>query len=93
MSALLDDQGWQMRAACRGPQIKVFFPPAHFERKIDKRERERRAKMICRSCAVRNDCLDYALRIREQHGIWGGLNESERKEMLPVIQVEYSQTL
>ena len=90
MSAVLDDQGWQFRAACRGPQINVFFPPSHFERKTDKRERERRAKLICKSCAVRNACLDYALRIREQHGIWGGLNEVERKEFLPIKPVEFT---
>jgi len=93
MSAVLDDQGWQIRAACRGPQINVFFPPSHFERKTDKRERERRAKLICQTCSVRNACLKYSLRIREQHGIWGGLNENERKELLPVNTVEYSQTL
>ncbi len=90
MSAVLDDQGWQFRAACRGPQINVFFPPSHFERKTDKRERERRAKLICKSCSVRNACLDYALRIREQHGIWGGLNEVERKELLPIKPVEFT---
>ncbi len=33
-------------------------------------------------CRVREDCLDYALRIREPHGIWGGLNENERKALL-----------
>ena len=37
MSAVLNDQDWQVRAACRGPQIKIFFPPSHFERKSDKR--------------------------------------------------------
>jgi hypothetical protein len=26
--------------------------------------------------------LDYAIRIKEPHGIWGGLNEAERKQML-----------
>jgi len=83
VSALLDDLGWQFRAACRGPQIHVFFPPPHFERKDAKRNRERRAKTICSSCSVKRDCLAYALRIREQHGIWGGLNETERKSLMP----------
>tara|TARA_B100000686_G_scaffold351365_1_gene449979 strand:+ start:394 stop:723 length:330 start_codon:yes stop_codon:yes gene_type:complete len=83
VSALLDDLGWQFRAACRGPQIHVFFPPPHFERKEAKRARERRAKSICNSCSVKQDCLSYALRIREQHGIWGGLNETERKVLMP----------
>lgn len=33
-------------------------------------------------CSVKSDCLAYSLQIREQHGIWGGLNENERKSML-----------
>ena len=90
MSVVLNDQGWQVRAACRGPQIKVFFPPSHFERKSDKRARERRAKMICQTCSVRSDCLDYALRIGEQHGIWGGLNEIERREMIPLTHQSFN---
>jgi WhiB family redox-sensing transcriptional regulator len=72
---------WQLKASCRGPQAEIFFPPAHAERKDEKLQREDRAKSICRSCAVRVECLDYAIRIHEPHGIWGGLNEMERKQM------------
>lgn len=70
-----------MRAACRGPQAAVFFPPPQFERKEEKLERERRAKAICADCSVQRDCLEYAVAIREPHGIWGGLNEVERKQL------------
>jgi len=73
---------WQARAACRGPHAVVFFPPSHVERKEERLIRERSAKAICRSCGVRPDCLEYAIRIREPHGIWGGLNEAERKQLL-----------
>jgi WhiB family redox-sensing transcriptional regulator len=76
------DELWQLKAACRGPQSSVFFPPSHFERKDEKELRETRAKAICATCAVRKPCLEYALRIREPHGIWGGLNELERKALL-----------
>ena len=76
------EEMWQARAACRGPQAAVFFPPTHAERKEDKIEREKRAKTICDTCVVQHDCLEYAIRIREPHGIWGGLNENERKLVL-----------
>ncbi|HVM66483.1 MAG TPA: WhiB family transcriptional regulator [Acidimicrobiales bacterium] len=76
------DTAWQAKAACRGPQAAVFFPPTHPERKDERAEREERAKEICTSCPVRKPCLDYALEIREPHGIWGGLNELERKAVL-----------
>ncbi len=82
MSAQRIEETWQPRAACRGPQSAVFFPPTQFERKEEKLERERRAKDICKGCSVRKDCLDYAVGIREPHGIWGGLNEVERKQLL-----------
>lgn len=73
---------WQDKAACRGPQAAVFFPPPQFERKDEREERETRAKAICAQCSVRVPCLDYAIRIREPHGVWGGLNEVERKQHL-----------
>ncbi|MGH9300649.1 MAG: WhiB family transcriptional regulator [Acidimicrobiales bacterium] len=82
MSIQRIEELWQDRAACRGPQAAVFFPPSHFERKEYKASRENKAKAICFSCPVRADCLDYALAIREPHGIWGGLNETERKARL-----------
>jgi WhiB family redox-sensing transcriptional regulator len=82
LSALGAEEAWQARAACRGPHAAVFFPPAHFERKDEKLQREVRAKAICAACPVREPCLEYALRIREPHGIWGGLSEAERKPML-----------
>lgn len=73
---------WQARASCRGPHAIVFFPPSHSERKDERIERERAAKEICRPCPVRQECLDYAIKIREAHGIWGGLNEAERKQII-----------
>jgi WhiB family redox-sensing transcriptional regulator len=82
VTAQRNEEAWQAKAACRGPQAVVFFPPSQFERKEEKAEREERAKAICAQCGVREPCLSYALRIREQHGIWGGLNELERKQLL-----------
>ena len=81
-SARTLEETWQLRAACRGPDSSLFFPPSYFERKEEKEFREERAKAICKTCSVRRECLAYALRIREPHGIWGGLNEIERKSKL-----------
>ena len=81
MAAIRSDDHWQAKAACRGPQATVFFPPSHFERKDEKAEREGRAKAICAGCAVRQPCLAYAIKIREPHGIWGGKNEAERRAL------------
>ena len=87
MAASLQDD-WQIQAACRGPHATVFFPPPQFERKDDKLQREQRAKAICAGCSVRDDCLDYAFSIREPHGIWGGLNETERRQILSARELK-----
>ncbi len=80
--AVLTNDRWQTRAACRDRHASVFFPPSQGERNNDRSERERLAKAICTRCPVRQPCLDYALRIREPHGIWGGMNEVERRLLL-----------
>ena len=72
---------WQLRAACRGPHAEVFFPPEGTEHRHERIERELEAKAICAACVVRIPCLDYALAIEEPIGIWGGLNELERKRI------------
>ncbi|MDH4144083.1 MAG: WhiB family transcriptional regulator [Acidimicrobiia bacterium] len=82
VSALRQEEGWQFRAGCRGPAATVFFPPPRFERKHERLSREAQAKAICFECPVQDECLEYALEIREPHGIWGGLNEAERKAIL-----------
>jgi WhiB family redox-sensing transcriptional regulator len=76
------DEAWQRNAACRGPESVLFFAPTVPEPRPDREVREARAKAICAECPVTPECLEYALRIREPHGIWGGLNESERRTRL-----------
>ena len=76
-----DDLRWQQAAACRGENASMFYPPPFFERKDVRIAREHLAKSICAQCGVRTACLDHALRTSEPHGIWGGLNELERREL------------
>ena len=52
------------------------------ESKEEKHVREHRAKAICAICPVRIECLEYAVRTHESHGIWGGLNELERRLLI-----------
>ena len=76
------DDGWQLAAACRGEDAVSFYAPNYFEKRSEKDAREARAKRICCVCPVRQACLEYALRIREPHGVWGGCNEMERRALL-----------
>jgi len=65
--------GWRYRAACRGAELKVFFP--------DRGESAEPARQICASCPVRQPCLEFALRHAITHGIWGGLAERDRRAL------------
>jgi WhiB family transcriptional regulator, redox-sensing transcriptional regulator len=73
---------WQTRALCRGSHAHLFFPPTSFERKDERERREMRALAICAVCPVVGDCRDHALAIREPFGIWGGLTEMDRRQVL-----------
>jgi WhiB family redox-sensing transcriptional regulator len=75
-------EDWQHDAACRGQDAVFFFAPNYFERREEKNAREAVAKSFCIRCPVRDVCLEYALASREAHGIWGGLNEMERRRLL-----------
>jgi WhiB family transcriptional regulator, redox-sensing transcriptional regulator len=78
----VDTTPWRGQAACRRENATVFFPPAHFEMKPEKDAREGQARSLCRQCPVQQDCLDYSLLVQEPHGIWGGLNELERRRLI-----------
>ena len=61
--------------------VEVFFHPEN-ERGERRRRRELRAQLLCAECPVSTPCRDYALRTRQQYGVWGGLTESARVELL-----------
>ena len=72
---------WHESGACRrGPAID-FYPPMHTERKHERLARERRAKAVCATCPVRVECLQHAVAVDERYGIWGGLNQDERRSI------------
>lgn len=67
---------WRHYAACAGEDPELFFPvgktgPAMYQAE--------EAKAICRKCPVREDCLEWSLENRVDFGVWGGLDEYERR--------------
>ncbi len=71
---------WQLEAACRGHD-ELFFHP-HGEREPTRSQRETAAKALCSRCPVRRECADHALVMAEPYGVWGGVSETEREELL-----------
>ena len=72
---------WQREGHCRGLDSSVFFHPEG-ERGRARAIREMRAKTICQGCPVLVQCRNHALAVAEPYGIWGGMSESERNEIL-----------
>ncbi|MBO0872646.1 MAG: WhiB family transcriptional regulator [Pseudonocardia sp.] len=68
-----DDLEWQENALCAQTDPEAFFP--------EKGGSTKEAKKVCRSCEVRQECLEYALANDERFGIWGGLSERERRAL------------
>ncbi|MFI0827199.1 WhiB family transcriptional regulator [Streptomyces roseolus] len=72
---------WQDDAICRDvPDADLFFPKGSVA--VPMTSEAEAAKQICRMCPVRLHCLQHALTQREDWGVWGGLDEGERREML-----------
>ncbi|MFD3732275.1 WhiB family transcriptional regulator [Streptomyces sp. NPDC058632] len=72
---------WQLLAACRGVDSSLFFHPEG-ERGAARSAREHSAKEVCMRCPVRAECAAHALAVREPYGVWGGLTEDEREELM-----------
>ncbi|MEU9033831.1 WhiB family transcriptional regulator [Streptomyces sp. NPDC048352] len=70
---------WDRRAACRHEDPTVFFPEGS---EADVIAMTAMAKEICRTCPVSGRCQIEALERREPFGVWGGLDEHERAEIL-----------
>ncbi len=72
---------WQQSGACRDLPSEMFFHPDG-ERGPSRRNRENSAKAICASCPVIQQCREHALAVQEPYGIWGGLSEDDRLNIL-----------
>jgi WhiB family transcriptional regulator, redox-sensing transcriptional regulator len=72
---LTAEEDWRSAAACWSADPDLFFPVSAFGKAL---EQVAQAKAICARCPVRRQCLAFALRTRQVHGVWGGTSEEER---------------
>ena len=54
---------WRAQAACRGMDTRLFFEARYSDR----------AKRVCATCCVREDCAAYAAATHQTCGLWGGM--------------------
>lgn len=72
---LLADGAWRSAAACRSADPDLFFPISGSGPAL---EQAAEAMAICATCRARRECLAFALRTGQVHGIWGGTTEDQR---------------
>lgn len=85
-----DDAGWRKLAACRTADPDMFFPTGSTGAAVAE---IRAATAVCQSCAVRGQCLQFALRTNQEAGIWGGTCEDERRRLRRASRIGRRPTL
>ncbi len=65
--------GWTAGALCAQLDPDLWFPEAGAS--------SLPAKRVCRECFVAAECLEYALERRIWFGVWGGVDEHDRRAL------------
>lgn len=72
----MDLQKWRSKAACKDLEPeqadKIFF--------IERGQTSKQAKLFCRVCSVRQQCLAFSV-IHNEVGIWAGYTDNERDDL------------
>lgn len=66
---------WQYDAACRGEDVRRWFP--------ERGEPSAPAKAVCETCTVARRCFEFSLAAPGSRlvGIWGGVSERQRRQL------------
>jgi len=64
---------WMAKGKCREVPPATFFPSDGVGVEV--------ARRICATCPMQAPCLEYALRNKIDHGVWGGASERERRRI------------
>lgn len=70
---------WAKLAACSEPGPSVMYAPS-------RAKQQEAADTYCAVCPVRQECLELALLSGETDGVWGGVVEQDRREILDLVQ-------
>lgn len=71
--AMATATSWMEDGLCTEADPEMFFPEMGCNVGA--------AKRVCAPCPVRQQCLDYALSLHIQHGVWGGMTLGERRRV------------
>lgn len=66
------DKSWMAYGECRNEDPDALFVTGAAQQE---------AKIICRPCPVKIQCMLFALATKTPYGVWGGLTERERRAL------------
>ncbi|MFF2236503.1 WhiB family transcriptional regulator [Streptomyces anulatus] len=69
---------WRTVAVCRDEDPDLFFPVGTTGPAVVQAEE---ARAVCRRCPVMERCLQWALESGQDHGVWGGTDENDRRRI------------
>lgn len=77
-------QEWMEQSRCANDKLiqETFGKPTatdvFFDYNPHNEEEVERLRRYCDACPVEAQCLDFAMRMDQRHGFWGGQTEEER---------------
>lgn len=69
---------WRHKAACRDVEPELFFPIGTTGPALRQVEE---ARAVCQRCDVTETCLNWAIETGQDAGVWGAMNEDERRSL------------
>lgn len=79
MSHIGSDLSWYDNGLCKNHETSFFYPEPGDPLQA------KNAKIICRGCPVKAECLTFALENKESFGIWGGYSPRQRTKIRRII--------
>jgi len=84
------NEPWKLDAACRDSDVALFFGDLvdASDAKLTYSKNSLTviaAKKICSECPVADECLDYALDMNIEEGIYGGRTPAQRRYIKRVL--------
>ena len=73
------DDEWRDRALCADLDTESFY---------SQDDSYTTTRILCHCCPVRAECAATAIRLRDPHGIWGGLSGDERIAVRKMIEAK-----
>lgn len=85
MTRMFEDLSWQADGECaKHPWLSLddfFFDGIYEKNSPEYAGAKERASRVCSRCCVKQTCLEFAIRNKEEHGFWGGKTRSEREQL------------